>query len=483
VQSEGGGGIHVVYLENADAEQLAGVLSNLAQGVAGGGAAQGNRNRGANMNNPPPGGVPQPNQGGGAGGAVAVLEGDVKVTADVATNALVITASESDFKALKLVIDKLDIRRQQVYVEAVIMEIDVNKKRQLGVSFGGAADVGDGAIGFGGLNASNALFINPTALASGFALGLIGPGGVTVSVPNGTGGSTDVTVPPFGVALNVLSRPNILAKENEEAEIVIATSVAVPGNVTISQTGLQNFSITHEDVGITLRVTPKINESEYISMQLFQEVKDIVADTTTASGQRLVDTGKRSAKTNVVVKNGETIVIGGLLSDTERRSEQKVPLLGDIPFLGFLFRNTERRATKQNLLIFLTPTIISDDQDMKMIYERRIKEREEFLRIYASRQLRKEEKKRKTVYDRFYGTGAKESKEQSKNEPPVLFQPVNRPADVPPADFKAKPDPAVPPKDDDDGGDSETGALAPAGDEAIAKSGDTTPTEGETAAP
>lgn len=433
--TEGGGGIHVLYLENADAEALAGVLSNLAQGVAGN--AQGG-NRGSRLQNPPPGGVPQ------AGGAVAVLEGDVKITADTATNALVITASKSDFDALKKVIDKLDIRRQQVYVEAVIMEIDVNKRRNLGVSFGGAADVGDGAIGFGGLNAGNALFINPTALASGFALGLIGPGGVTLSVPDGTGGSTDVNVPPFGVALNalqddsdinVLSRPNILAKENEEAEIVIATSVAVPGNVTISQTGLQNFSITHEDVGITLRVTPKINESEYISMQLFQEVKDIVADTTTAAGQRLVDTGKRSAKTNVVVKNGETIVIGGLLSDTERRSEQKVPLLGDIPFLGWLFRSTERRATKQNLIIFLTPTIINDDNDMRMIYERRIKEREEFLRVYASRQFRKEDKKRQTVYDRFYGNGAQ--KDESKNEPlQPLFQPVSRNPTVPPADMK-----------------------------------------------
>lgn len=449
VAGEGAGGIHVIYLENADAEQLAGVLSNLAQGVAGGGAAGGNRGRGANMQNPPAGGVPQP-----AGGAVAVLEGDVKVTADVATNALVITASESDFRALKAVIDKLDIRRQQVYVEAVIMEIGISKARDLGVSFGGAADVGEGAVGFGGLNAANALFINPTALASGFALGLIGPGGVTVAVPNPTGGTTDVTVPPFGVALNalqsdsdinVLSRPNILAKENEEAEIVIATSVAVPGNVTISQTGLQNFSITHEDVGITLRVTPKINESEYISMQLFQEVKDIVADTTTPTGQRLVDTGKRSAKTNVVVKNGETIVIGGLLSDTERRSEQKVPLLGDIPFLGFFFRNAERRATKQNLLIFLTPTIINDEQDMKGIYERRLKEREEFLRIYASRQLRKEEKKRKTVYERFYGTGEKErKKEESKKEPPILFQPVDRPATVPPEDPAAPGETATP---------------------------------------
>jgi len=217
-------------------------------------------------------------------------------------------------------------------------------------------------------------------------------------------------------------------------------------------------------------------------MQLFQEVKDIVADVTTPTGQRLVDTGKRSAKTHVVVKNGETIVIGGLLSDTDRRSESKVPLLGDIPFLGFLFRNQERRATKQNLLIFLTPTIINDERDMRMIYERRMKEREEFLRIYASRQLRKEEKKRKTVYDRFYGTGAKEEKkEQSKNEPPILFQPIDRPADVPPpADVKTTPQDAAP---------KEESTTAPAtADETVATVESDAPiagaaTEGETVAP
>ena len=446
ISEEGGGGIHVYYLENADAEQLAGVLSNLAQGVAAGGQAGRNRGR-----------IEAPAPGGNGAGGVAVLEGDVKITADVATNALVITASKSDFLALTEVIKKLDIRRQQVFVEAVIMEITVNKARELGLSFGGAADVGDGAVGFGGLNAGNALFINPTQLATGFALGLLGPGGVTLSVPNPTGGTTDVTVPPFGVVLNalqtdsdinVLSRPTVLATENEESEIIVATSVAVPGNVTISQTGLQNFSITREDVGITLRVTPKINESEYVSMQLFQEVKDIINDQTTASGQRLIDTGKRSAKTNVVVKNGETIVIGGLLSDTDRRGERKIPLLGDIPFLGWLFRSTTRSATKQNLLIFLTPTIINDDGDMREIYERRIREREEFLRLYASRQARKEEKKRRTVYDHFY-SASREKPEETEDEPAVkpVFEPVNRPIDAVPED-ESEPTPDDPATED-----------------------------------
>ncbi len=431
VAQEGGGGIHVYYLENADAEELAAVLANLAAGNAG--QPGGRRARGEGTPPQQPGAPPAPGGGGAPGGGVAVLEGDVKITADKSTNALVITASKSDFESLKQVIQKLDIRRQQVYVEAVIMELSLQKARDLGLSFAGGADVGEGAIGYGGLNFKKALLLDPTALASGFALGLLGPGGMTFNLPNPDGTTTPITVPPFGVVLNalqqdsdtnVLSRPNILAKENEESEIVVATSVAVPGGSTISQTGLQNFSITKEDVGITLKVTPKISESNNVSMAIFQEVKSIVKDDRSNPLQRLVDTGKRSVKTNVEVRNGETIVIGGLISDEDTRSETKVPLLGDIPFLGWLFRSSSRKAQKTNLLIFLTPTIVKDDGDMRAIYERRMREREEFARLYANRSVRKEEKRRTSTFER-YRHGDPEKKE-TEAAPKTLFVPVQQ---------------------------------------------------------
>lgn len=421
-----GANIHVYYLENADAEELATVLSNLAQGQAGGGQG-GQGGRGRFNNQPPPGGVPQQpgtpgaGQGGNAGGAVAVLEGDVKITSDKATNALVITASKSDYAAISSVIKKLDIRRQQVYVEAVIMELSVTRARELGLSFGGGFDAGDGAIGYGGLNAGNALFLDPARLATGFALGLIGAGGVDVTLADGS----TLTIPPFGVALNalqtdsdvnVLSRPTILAKENEEAEIVVGTQIAIPGNVVPSAGGIPIVgSPTREDVGITLKVTPKINESDLVSMAISQEVKSAFPQQIIGT-QRLVDLAKRSAKTNVVVKNGQTIVIGGLLSDEENRTEQKIPLLGDIPFLGWLFRNQTRRTTKTNLLIFLTPTIVNDEVDMQNIYQRRIREREEFLKLYGNRIRRKEAKRRLTLFESYYGTKEEAEKAEKKKE-------------------------------------------------------------------
>ncbi|HVO30560.1 MAG TPA: secretin N-terminal domain-containing protein, partial [bacterium] len=421
------------------------VLSNLASGIPG---ARGGT--GARPGAPAAGGFPaqpQPAAGAaGAGGAVAVLSGDVKITSDKSTNALVITANKSDYEAIKTVIKQLDIRRRQVYVEAVIMEMTINKSRDIGLSFGSGIDAGRGAIGYGGLNAGNALFPDITKLATGFALGLLGPGGVNFTIPATTAGGTPTTVkiPPFGVVLNalendsdinVLSRPNVLAKENEEAEVIVATSVAVPGNVTISQTGLQNFSITHEDVGITLKVTPKINESDHLSLNIFQEVKSIVNDQTIGN-QRLVDTGKRSAKTSVVVKSGQTVVIGGLLSDSDTRSETKVPILGDIPLLGWLFRDQKHTGAKQNLVIFLTPTIINEDSDMEMIYQRRMKEREEFLRLYGNRALTKESKRTESLFERYWKNEGKGDAKDGKGDAKVekgngqLFEPAH-PATAP----------------------------------------------------
>lgn len=459
-QENGGANIHVYYLENADAEEMATVLANLASGNPGGGAgARGGANGG--RPNPAPGFPQQPQQpstsSSSAGGPVAVLQGDVKITSDKSTNALVITANKSDYESIKEVIKKLDIRRRQVYVEAVIMEMTVNRARDLGLSFGGGIDAGRGAIGYGGLNAGNALFPSLTQLATGFALGLIGPGGVDFSVPSPTGGApTTIKIPPFGVVLNaletdsdinVLSRPNVLAKENEEAEVIVATSVAVPGNVTISQTGLQNFSITHEDIGITLKVTPKINESDHLSLNIFQEVKDIVNDQTVGN-QRLVDTGKRSVKTSVVVKNGETIVIGGLLTDNDRRAETKIPILGDIPLLGWLFRSQKKSSTKQHLVIFLTPTIINDDGDMQKIYARRMAEREQFMKLYMNRSFAKEQRNKANLFQRYYGADEKKDSKNDRNNGPVpVFEPIKAAPTPTPAPWTdpAKTDATTPP--------------------------------------
>jgi general secretion pathway protein D len=456
VDEAGTESIHVYYLQNADAEELATVLANLAQGQAGGSQPGGNRNRPGINPAVQPGGIqgqnPAANGNANANAPLAVLEGDVKITSDKSTNALVITASRSDYQTLENVIKKLDIRRQQVYVEAAILEMTVNKARNLGLSFGGGASAGNAGTVFGGSDAGTALFLDPTKLATGLALGLIGPGGVSVPITGVDGKPTTLTIPPFGVVLqaletdsdiDVLSRPNVLAKENEESEIVVATSVAVPGNVTISQTGLQNFSITHEDVGITLRLTPKINESDHVSLQVFEEVKNIVNDQTVGT-QRLVDTGKRSAKTNVVVKSGQTVVIGGLLTDNDTNSESKIPILGDIPFLGWLFRQSKRTATKQNLLIFLTPTIINDDSDMDLIYKKRMEEREQFMKLYANSIARKQNKK-KDLFGMYRDHDAASAPAEPAVKP--AFEPVQPVPTVTPAPVQPAPDATPAPKE------------------------------------
>ncbi len=388
----GEGEIHVEYLQNADAEELAGVIQSIVGGGRGGGAA---RRR-------PAGGASGGSSSGGGGAAGAsteadVFEGTVQVVADKATNSLVILSSLRDYTSLRAVIQRLDIPRRQVFVEAAIMEVSQSRLNTLGVSLHGGLPVdipvdgttGDPAIGFtgtayptGGLPFSS-VAIDPTAL-TGLAAGLLGP------EIEGSEQVIGFSLPAFGVVLqalqsdndvNVISTPHILATDNVEAQITVGQNVPVQqgfaglGNLAgqAGQAGaglaglLPQVNVQRQNVGLTLKLTPHVNESQQVRLELNVELSEVQG----AGGINPI-ISQRTANTQVVVRDQQTIVIGGLVRDVEAETVDKVPVLGDIPVLGYLFRRTQTRREKQNLLIILTPYIIRDASDLRAIFQRKL---------------------------------------------------------------------------------------------------------------
>ena len=393
--------INVYPLENANAEELASTLQTLAQGSA-------NRPRAQNMPNIP--NVPRPG-GPQGGGSAELFAGEVKISADKGTNSLVIIASQSDYRNLVRVIERLDTPRRQVFVEAVIMEVNLDRNNEFGLSLHSgytlSTPLGQ-APGLVGTKYTRQGLPPSFSLANlanfgGFLAGLQGP--VIPELKN-----LGIDIPAFGVVLhalqqssdvNVLSTPHILTSDNEEAEITVGQNVPFQAGFTPSSlgsglgagagagagglnpsllAGLGGLGslyapITRQNVELKLTVKPQINESDYIRMAITEQTEEI-ASTDPVLGPT---TSKRSAKTTVVAKDQETVVIGGIMQDRTIESVSKVPVLGDVPLLGHLFRDTTRRKTKTNLLLFLTPYIIRDQDDFRRIFERKMKERQQFV--------------------------------------------------------------------------------------------------------
>ncbi len=384
----GEGQVHVYYLQYADAEQLANTLSQLAQGYKGA--------KGAQSPKPPTAAAATP------GATAELFQGEIKITADKSTNSLLIIANQNDYKSLVSVIEKLDVRRRQVFVEAVIMEVSLDKRKSTGMAFNAGMGMEyDGQkfpiFGATMLGNLNSLVLEPSSLAQlgGFVSGAQGPPVEGVEL----GGATKISLPSFGVILralqansdvNVLSTPHILTTDNEDAEILVGQNIPYQSGFTSSlggATGLTSWtpivSIQRQDVALKMKIKPQINQSDYVKLNIEQEVSE-VAGTDPLLGPT---TTKRSAKTVVVVKDQQTVAIGGLMRDNQSVSVSKVPILGDIPIIGWLFKSKETKTTKTNLLLFLTPYIISDKDDFRRIFERKMRERKEFI-------------------ERFYGAGA-----------------------------------------------------------------------------
>lgn len=289
------------------------------------------------------------------------FEGAVAITADPATNALIIIASPQDYETIKDVLEKLDVRRRQVYVEAIIAEVTLNKTRELGIEFQGATGLPNG-VGFGRTNLSGDInqLLQPQNL-SGMVLGAASSQTVTV------GG---VTVPAQQAILRaletsneaeVLSAPTILTTDNHEAELVAGTNVPFVASRSSNEVNLSNTFATVErrDVGVTLRITPQISDGGTVRLDVFQEVSDVLSN----NPQLGPTTSVRSATTTIVVKDGNTAVIGGLMANNAVKDQNRVPFLSDIPVIGNLFEYDNVSNEKTNLLIFLTPHIVRSEPE------------------------------------------------------------------------------------------------------------------------
>ena len=396
-----GAQIHVIYLEHAKSEDVATVLANLSESGTSSSSSSSprsaaSRSRAASTRGTPGGPPPGAEESSGessSGSAVAAFDSGVRITSDENTNSLVIIATRDQFAIIKQVIEKLDIRRKEVFVECVILEMASEDTSDIGIGIhaGKPTDAGGLSIGSAQLNGSS-LGLSSDIL-SGMAMGVFGAP-VEVSLPDfSSGSSTTLEVPAFGIALNalqsnstveILSTPNILTLDNEEAKIVVGRNIPFP--VGTSYSSNSNFgpivNYQREDVAITLKVTPQINESNYVTLEVFQEVTEVEEDSEGLSSDGGPITSKRSAETTVMVRDNQTVVIGGLIGSTETEVETKVPVLGDLPLVGNLFRGSAHTSRKTNLLIFLTPHVISEPADLEEVYRIKVAQRAEFVRRF-----------------------------------------------------------------------------------------------------
>ena len=328
--------INVYYLEYADATDVGKVLDGVVKGVS--------------LSAP---------QGAGATPQQPAFEaGKVSITPDKATNSLVIMASPTDYQNLLQVIQKLDKRRRQVFVQALIAEVSIDKLRDLGLHWGLIGGASNGTAAVIGTYDPHSAFADALNVLTQLTT-------AGISIPNLTGSAMNFAASLKALdttgAVNVLSTPNILTSDNKEAEIFVGENVPFITSSSVVTGGISQQSVTRQDTGITLKITPQISEGEYVKLDVYQEISAVKENKGQATD--LVTT-KRSAKTSIVVKDKDTVVIGGLIQDQDIVTDDKIPFLGDIPLLGRLFQSTHKERSKTNLLIVLTPRIIRGAQEM-----------------------------------------------------------------------------------------------------------------------
>lgn len=357
---EDGGNTSVIYLKYAKAENLVAILTGIQQSSA--------KTKGGSAAKKAPA-IPAAARSGNTIAENAIIQ------ADADTNALIITADPNTLRNLKAVIRQLDIRRAQVMIEAIIAEITSNLNKDIGVglavdgsqSSGGTVPIGlSNLAGIGDILTSIAA--GSAGLSSGSApkigTGLTLAGGRTLS--NGTRYALLLRALASDTAANILSTPSIVTLDNEEAEIIVGQNVPfVTGSFTSAASPATNpfQTIKRQDVGLTLKVTPQVNEGDTIKLDLEQETSSVIPGSE-ATG---ITTRKRSIKTSVLVDDGGILVLGGLIEESANDTVTKVPLLGDIPLLGKLFTSQSTTKSKQNLMVFLRPSILRDYKDAAMV--------------------------------------------------------------------------------------------------------------------
>ncbi len=376
-----GGGMYVVHLKNADAVRLATVV-RAAFGAAGGDSSGGGasstlgraQNTGLNLNNPNTGVATGQTGALGTGGGTVSTPAAVStggfIQADPATNSLIITAPEPLYRQVRAMIDQLDTRRAQVYIESMIVEVSGGDAADFGFQWQGLLGKSGDKTGlvygtnFGSSGAPSIIDINTSAaqgtvnLGSGLNIGLLRSVNGVVSL------AAIARLLQTQANTNIVSTPNLITLDNEEAKIVVGENVPFITGQFTGQGGGANTNpfqtIERKDVGITLRIKPQIGEGGAVRMTIFQEQSSVKTDVAAGTSNAGPSTTKRSIEGTVVVDDGQILVLGGLIEDRFIDNKSKVPLLGDIPYVGGLFRSESRERRRTNLMVFLRPIVMRD---------------------------------------------------------------------------------------------------------------------------
>ena len=376
LRPEDAGGVYVYYLRHNLAERVARVLNGLAAESSQQRLAT-TRRRSPRGGLPARGAPPTPTQG--------VFGGDVKVTPDKENNSLIITASKQDYEVVQDLLSKIDIPRDQVFVKTIIMEMNANKTTDWGINYYQFADEGKGIGRIGFRGSDNTDFLNPTkdqGAVIGFGEGKL----VTVNV-----GGLDLEIPSLSGLVkflktnnggNILSTPQITALDNEEAVIEVGERVPVSQSTTQTQVGGTLTAIQREDVTIELKITPFISpDTDTVKMKISQKVNALSNTQVRGNlGNSAIATTKRLIQTSIVVDSGDTAVLGGLMTDEETDQVAKIPILGDIPILGWLFKSKTKQKQKRNLLVFITPKILRNRTDSADLLGKKLDDRINFIR-------------------------------------------------------------------------------------------------------
>lgn len=369
------GGVYVYYVKNGDAEKIAQTLQGVTKDAAPktGGGLMG-----------PIGGNPAASQ------STEIFGGDVKITADKNTNSLVITASKPDYEAVLNILNKLDIARDQVFVETIIMEMANSDANNWGIGY---YKYNEG-VGKAGFNSGIELgsLLNPVS-GVGATLGFGGGQSVTVTDPVGGKSYTLPNLVGFinfiksNTKANILSTPQVLALDNQTAEIEVGDKVPTSVTQTTNAAGQITNSANFEEATIKLTIKPFISPaSNTIRMEVDQKIKQLTQVTLPKALQdNSQPLATRNIKTTLVIKNEDTAVLGGLMKDRETEKISKVPLLGDLPIIGWLFKGREATVEKVNLLVFLTPKIIRNPADQKAVVDRKLDERLKYIKAQGGR--------------------------------------------------------------------------------------------------
>ncbi len=408
--------IYVYRLEHAKAEDVVKVLEDLANGDS---SRSAGRNAGNQSTVDPRLAAARAREaaaaatgtaateGAESGGAIAAFESGLRIASDENTNSLVIIASRDDYEVIASVIRELDLKRKMVFVDAVILEMSATDTFKFNLAYH-LPTIGDDFSGaVAGQFGTNSLGFSLASL-TGLAFGIFGQS-VQVPVVGPDGSAQIVDIPSFGVALealktnqlvNIVSSPSLLALDNEEATISVGRKVPFPINSGQSSFGTPLISFQREDVAITLEMTPRVNSENFVTLELKIGVQEIEGDT--SGGSQAANggfiTSERKLETSALVADNQTIVLGGLIGTTETESESKIPVLGDLPILGALFRNKSKTARQTNLMVFLTPHIVDDEEDMEEIMRVKEAQRAEFLRrFYGKTQEQQFEEIRKLL--------------------------------------------------------------------------------------